>query len=204
MNDSTKELLTTIAENMPKIKAQGFSEGQNAGGNNTVKDTIYLTNDLLIESRENGLWIVDGERATQIYSKDTLLSMADSAWNADEAVKASYDSEGRELKGTIVVEIGDSYAYVVLRDREILSFGVIDYIYFDPPEDDYYIGFESSMHFSTPSYVGDDFIQGDGVYFKGDHTSEGVFTPEADTRYSIKFEYNGERIVATVSGVPIL
>ena len=200
MNESTKTLLTTIAENLPKIKEQGFIEGQNAGGG-VADGIIRLTDTLCIKAEEDGIWIEDNGVSVRLYSNDDNKIQAGYASYANTANCAYYDSEGRELKGTTIYEFGDSYAYVVLNDRETLSYGVVDYISVELPED-YYIGFASSVYFTTPSYVGDDFVQADGVYFKGDHTSEGVFTPEADTRYSIKFEYNGERFVATVSGVP--
>ena len=200
MNDSTKELLTTIAENLPKIKAQGFAEGQNTGGN-TANGIIRLTDTLCIKAEEDGIWIEDNGVSVRLYSNDDNKIQAGYASYANTANCAYYDSEGRELKGTTIYEIGDSYAYVVLNDREVLSYGVIDDIFVELPED-CSIGFKSSVYFTTPSNVGDDFVQADGVYFKGDNTNNGTFTPESDTRYTIKFEYNGERFVATVSGVP--
>ena len=202
LSEELKQKLIAIAENVQKVYDNGVADGQRtSGGNSSPQEVIYLTNDIRIESRENGLWIVNGEEEIHIYDSKWQQLQAQYADYANEAEKAFYDSEGRELKGCTLYEYGDSYAYVVLNDREVLSYDVVDYISVELP-DDYSVGFESKVHFTTPSSVGSDFVQADDVYFKGDNTSNGVFNPEADTRYTIDFEYNGNRFVGTVSGVP--
>lgn len=197
LSEDTKQKLIEIAENIPKV----YENGAASGGGNSPKDVIYLTNDIRIESRENGLWIVDGEEELHIYDNKWQQLQAQYADYANEADRAFYDAEGRELKGTTVYEYYDSYAYVVLENGTALSYGVVDNISVELPED-YYIGFTSSVYFTTPSYVGGDFVDSDGVYYKGDDTDGGTFNPKTDTRYTLKFEYNGERFIATVSGVP--
>lgn len=166
-------------------------------------DKICLEDGVSLEAREDGIWIVDGEEEIQIYDSDWQQLQAQYSDYANEADYAFCDPEGRELKGTTLYEFYDSYAYVVLNDREVLSYDVVDNISVELP-DEYYVGFESKVYFTTPSSVGSDFVQADDVYFKGDNTNNGVFTPEADTRYTINFEYNGNRYVGTVSGVPVM
>lgn len=202
LSEATIQKFITIAENIQKVYDNGVASAS-SGSSSNPQGVIYLTNDLRIESRENGLWIVDGEEETHIYDSKWQQLQAQYADYANEADRAFYDSEGRELKGTTIYEFYDSYAYVVLENGTTLSYEVVDYISVELP-DDYSVGFTSKVHFATPSSVGGDFVQADGVYFKGDNTNNGVFTPEADTRYTINFEYNGNRLVATVSGVPVM
>lgn len=200
MNEETKTLLKTIADNLTKVKAQGYVDGQKAGGN-VANGTIYLTDTLCIKAEEDGIWIENNGTSVRLYSNADNKIQAGYASYANTANCANYDSVGRELKGTTLYEFEDSYASVVLNDGEVLSYGVVDNFSVELPED-YSVGFASSVYFTTPSYVGDDFVQADEVYFKGDNTHNGIFTPDADTRYTIKFEYNGESFVATASGVP--
>ena len=194
-SDATLQKFIAIVENLKhSIK------------NSEASAVINLTNDLRIESRENGIWIVDGERATQIYSKDTLLSMADSAWNADEAGKASYDSEGITLKGIDIQEYGDcDYFYIDAYDGLVANIGVANGTFEVVLPDECEVGYTSKVFFTTPSDVDEYYFTANTsntVYFKGDHTNNGEFTPEADTRYTMNFEYDGVNIVAYVSGVP--
>lgn len=215
MNNTTENLINTmtnitksIAENQQAV----YSAGEEAGKRSVIvkgqdesnpQDTIYLTEGLRIESRADGIWIVSGENEVRLYNGGNNQVEASKTRYATEASSASYDSEGRDLKGKVLYEFDDSYAYAYIEDGVNISYGIVDYYSINMP-DDYDIGFESNVYFTTPSYVDDSYVEEDDVYYKGDHTSEGKFTPEADTRYTIKYEYNGERFVGTVSGVPII
>ena len=199
MTESTKALLTTIAENLSKIKQQGII------GSGEL-DTIYLTNNIRIESRENGIWIVDGEEETLLYDKDRCITTVNRANYAEDAECASKDSEGRPIKGIDIQEYGDnSYAYVILSDGQVGTYGVVDGSLEAELPDECFLGYTSTLFFTTPSSIDENYFStNQTVYFKGDNTNSGTFEPEADTRYTIKFEYDGVNIVGYVSGVPIM
>ena len=193
LSDATMQKFITIVENLKSL-----------GNSYMPLSKIYLDNNTRIEAREDGIWIVDGERSTQLYSTLTLLSMADRAWSADEADKADYDSEGRELKGIDIQEYGDcDYFYVEASDGQIANIGVANGTLEVELPDEYDVGYTSKVIFTTPSSVDEYYFSTSATaYFKGDNTSGGEFTPEADTRYTIKFEYDGINVVGHVSGVP--
>lgn len=159
-----------------------------------------------IESRADGIWIIDGEEETLLYDKDRFITTANRANYAESAECAYEDGEGRPIKGIDVQEYGDnSDAYVILYDGQVANYGVVDGSLEAEFPDEYSIGYTSTLLITTPSYVDEDYLStSQSVYFKGDNTNSGTFTPEADTRYTIKFEYDGVNIVGYVSGVPIM
>ena len=154
LSEATKQKLIEIAENIQKVYNNGVADGSN----DAIKVAIYLTNGITIESREDGVWLVDNGEDFQLYDSKWQTLQADYAECANEAEYAYYDTLRRELKGTTLMEYSDSYAYVSLEDGSITSYGVVDYFSVDLP-DDYYIGFSAKVYFTTSSYVGDDFME---------------------------------------------
>ena len=89
LSNETKELLIEIAETLPKIYEAGLA---------VPREVIYLTNGIRIESRENGVWLVDNEEEIQLYDSKWQTLQAQYSDCANEAEYAFYDSSGRELK----------------------------------------------------------------------------------------------------------
>lgn len=207
LSEETTQKLITIAENIQKVYNNGVADGQRtSGGTPTTQAVIYLTNDIRIESRENGLWIVDGENETLLYDNDRCITTVNRANYAESAERASEDGDGRPIKGIDVQEYGDnSYSYVVLYDGQVALYGIVDGSLESEIPDGISIGYTSTLFFTTPSSVDEYYFStSQSVYFKGDNTNNGTFEPEADTRYTIKFEYDGVNIVGYVSGVPVM
>lgn len=204
MNESTAALLTTIAENMPKIKAQGIAEGQA----NKIYETLTFSNGISIEAREDGIFIVNEEnRAEKLFDANTAIITAmqsDYASEADMAHTAYYDPQMRELKGTYVYEQGDvANATVPIEDGSVFSYGMVtnSIFGFSNPEQ-YEVGFTSALYFKTPDVIPENYSQFPAdIYFKGDSTDEGAFVPEANMRYTIVFDFDGYMVNAYVSGV---
>ena len=195
-SEATIQKFITIVENLKSL------------GNSTMPfDTIYLTNNIRIESREDGIWIVDGENETLLYDNDRCITTVNRANYAESAESAYKDGEGRPIKGVDIQEYGDnSYAYAILYDGQIANFGVVDSTIDVEFPDELNIGYTSTILLTTPSgavnfYY---FSPSQTVYFKGDNTSDGEFNPVEGTRYTIKFEYDGVNIVGYVSGVPVM
>lgn len=191
LSEKTQQKLTTIAENLQKV----YSNAK-----------IYLTNNMRIESRADGIWIIDGENETLLYDNDRCITTVNRANYAESAERASKDSEGRPIKGVDIQEYGDnSYAYVILYDGQVGTYGVVDGSLEAELPDECFLGYTSTLYFTTPDYVDEYYFStNQTVYFKGDNTNGGTFEPEADTRYTIKFEYDGVNIVGYVSGVPVM
>ena len=193
LSNETIQKFIAIAENLKRL------------GNSSVPfREIYLANNMRIESREDGVWIVDGEDEVLLYDKDRGITTVTKADNAGYAERAFTDGEGRTLKGIDIQEHGDgSYCYAILYDGQMANYGVVDGSFEVELPDEYSLGYTSTLLFTTPSYVDDYYFStSETVYFKGDNTSDGEFTPEADTRYTIKFEYDGVNIVGYVGSVP--
>lgn len=199
LSNELKQKLITIAENIQKVYNTGVADGNS----DAVRATIYLTNGISIQSRASGIWIVDGEEETQLYDSQWQQLQAQFSDYASEADRAFYDPEERELKGTSIQDYGDmSNSYVSLYDRDFIVCGVADGTFDIELPEECPLDYSATLIFSASS--GLYLSTSTDVYFKGDHTSEGIFNPESDTRYTIKFEYNGERFVGTVSGVPTM
>ena len=64
--------------------------------------------------------------------------------------------------------------------------------------------FISALYFTTPSEIPNNYTQFPAdIHFKGDGTDDEAFVPEADTRYTIAFVYDGLSLVGYVSGVTV-
>lgn len=200
LSEALKQKLIEIAENIQKVYNTGVADGSG----DAIKAKIYLTNGMSIESRENGIWVVDGEEETQLYDNDRRITTVNRANYAEDAECASKDGEGRPIKGIDIQEYGDgSYCYVILSDGQVATYGIVDGSLEAELPDECFLGYTSTLIFTTPSSVDEYYLStSQSVYFKGDNTSNGEFTPEADTRYTIKFEYDGVNIVGHISGVP--
>ena len=192
LSNETKELLTTIAENLPKVYEAGLS---------APREVIYLTNGIRIESRENGVWIVDGEEAVQLYDSRWQTLQADYADCSREADYAYYDPSGRELKGTTVEDNGDEgYVNVTLYDGSIISYGVVEDISIEIPEDEINLGYTSCLHFSVGENA---WISSPScVYYVGNGTEDGTIVIDGWQRYTIKYEYNGNMVIGYVKSNP--
>lgn len=190
LSNETKELLIEIAETLPKIYEAGLA---------VPREVIYLTNGIRIESRENGVWLVDNEEEIQLYDSRWQQLQAQYSDCANEAEYAFYDSSGRELKGTTVEENGDEgYVNVTLYDGSIISYGVVDDIFIEIPEDELQVGYTSCVHFSTGSATTIDFTPASAV-FVGDSVVNLTLDIKPICRYTIKFEYNGESVIGYVT-----
>lgn len=200
MNESTAALLTTIAENMPKIKTQGFLEGQA----DKIYDTLSFSNGVNIEAREDGIYLCGVNGDSRLYEADNNSTVVDLARNADAALMAYYDAEYRELKGTTVNDYGDYDTLdLALYDGVIASCGVITTALMVSLGSDWHqIGFTSALYFKTPNVIPENYSQFPAdIYFKGDSTDNGAFVPEANMRYTIVFDFDGYMVNAYVSGV---
>ena len=193
LSDATIQKFIAIAENLKRL-----------GNSSMPFSVIYLANNMRIESRGDGIWVVDGENETLLYDKDRGITTVTKADNAGYAERAFEDGEGRPIKGVDIQEYGDgSYSYVILYDAQIANYGVVDGSFEVEIPDELSLGYTSTLFFTTPDYVDEYYFStNQTVYFKGDNTSDGEFTPEANTRYTIKFEYDGVNTVGYVSGIP--
>lgn len=200
MTDLSKELLTEIAEMLPKIKAQGFVEGREGM---KALEKITFTNGMRIEAREDGIWLVDGDEEAQLYDATSQNICSQYSDCAGEADYAFYDTSGRELKGTSIQEYGDgSGCYVVLEDGQIASFDTVSGSFDIEFPEELYLGYTSKLFFTTSS-LGFVFMDvNHPVYFTGDKTENGVITIDQDTRYAITFEYDGWKLIGNVIATP--
>lgn len=188
LSNETKELLIEIAETLPKIYEAGLA---------VPREVIYLTNGIRIESRENGVWLVDNEEEIQLYDSRYQQLQAQYSDYANEAEYAFYDSSGRELKGTTVEDNGDEgYVNVTLYDGSIISYGVVEDISIEIPEDEINLGYTSCLHFSVGENA---WISSPScVYYVGDGTEDGTIVLDGWQRYTIKYEYNGNMVIGYV------
>ncbi len=66
------------------------------------------------------------------------------------------------------------------------------------------LDYTSSIIFSTPATIPENYSTfPSDVYFKGDECDGGIFIPNATTRYTMLFYYDGTKIIGLVSGVEI-
>ena len=171
---------------------------------NTPREVIHLTNDMRIESREDGIWLVDDSDPDQdkmLYSKEYTEIWANYAGYAE---CAGLDSEGRDLKGCYIEDCGDvSDVDEVLYDGDIKAFGIVsDSLVVSLPREYQYIGFTLGLYFTTPSEMPNNYSTfPKDIHFKGDSVDEGTFVPEPDTRYTIVFDFDGYMLNGYVSGV---
>lgn len=62
----------------------------------------------------------------------------------------------------------------------------------------------SSLIFSTPATLPENYTTfPSDVYFKGDECDGGIFIPNAATRYTMLFYYDGTKIIGLVSGIEV-
>ena len=84
------------------------------------------------------------------------------------------------------------------------SFGVVTQSIDVTIDENISIDFLSALYFTTPSVIPENYSTfPDDVHFKGDCTDEDKFIPEANTRYTIVFDYDGYSVNAYVSGVGV-
>ena len=113
-----------------------------------------------------------------------IFETADSKALADAAVKS-----------TIVTSAEPE---IEVKDNAIFNCGVLDSIEITAPAA-FGLDFACQLNFTsgdTPTA-----FSSDGVTYAGDNTSDGVFTPIADRRYTIMFYSNGTDLVGAVKGV---
>lgn len=64
--------------------------------------------------------------------------------------------------------------------------------------------YTSSIIFSTPATLPENYTTfPSDVYFKGDECDGGIFIPNAATRYTMLFYYDGTKIIGLVSGIEV-
>lgn len=194
------------------------------------KQIIYLTNGMRIESREDGIYLCGSDVEYGIEDETLLYSpaggvqasaaghanIADEAYTANQATNADYastsgtadsaltDSEGRTLKGVMSEEYGDVGSQeIYILDGYIVSIGIVSTSLIGVFGSGYQtMGFTSALYFTTPSEIPENYTQFPAdIYFKGDSTDEGAFVPEANTRYTILFDFDGYMVNGYVSGV---
>jgi len=195
----------TVGDRNLKVATEEFVNGKlSSGSANTQQNAIQLSNGIRIESREDGVWLVDGDEETQLYDSQSQQIQAQYSDFANEADYAFYDTSGRELKGTSIQEYGDgSGCYVVLEDGQIASFDTVSGSFEWEFPEELYLGYTSKLFFTTSS-SGFVFVDmNHPVYFRGDSTENGAIIIEQDTRYTIAFEYDGYNLIGSVSAVPV-
>lgn len=179
------------------------------------KEAIKFANGLSIESREDGIYLVDSTKDEEneiiLYSGgfNSYVENAEYASYASEAglaENAVSDTQDRMLKGTEYGDYGDCEDLEHnINDGQIISYGIVGSLIanINEYELDMTKGLTSGLHFTTPSVIPENYTQfPDIIYFKGDSTDEGAFVPETNTRYTIVFDYDGNLIIGYVSGVP--
>ena len=179
------------------------------------REIVHLANDMRIEAREKGIWLVSDEDEylqTLIFDRtngDSLADYAEVAGHAEYAESASgaecaeYDMSGRILKGAIISDYGDKNSMeVFLDDGSVFYLGIIsDSLIVYAPENSE-PGHTTALYFTTPSEIPENYTQFPAdIYFKGDSTDEGAFVPGANMRYTIVFDFDGYMLNAYVSGV---
>lgn len=66
------------------------------------------------------------------------------------------------------------------------------------------LDYTSSIIFTTPATLPENYsIFPSDVYFKGDECDGGIFIPNAATRYTMLFYYDGTKIIGLVSGIEV-
>lgn len=66
------------------------------------------------------------------------------------------------------------------------------------------LDYASSIIFSTPATLPENYTTfPSDVYFKGDECDGGIFIPNASTRYTMLFYYDGTKIIGLVSGIEV-
>ena len=66
------------------------------------------------------------------------------------------------------------------------------------------LDYTSSIIFSTPATLPENYSTfPSDVYFKGDECDGGIFIPNASTRYTMLFYYDGTQIIGLVSGIEV-
>lgn len=181
---------------------------------NEPREAIPLTNDMRIESREEGIYLVTEAYGNydekRIFESQSGSTVADYAENAVYSEYAICDTNGRELKGAYIEELdlegNDADIYEIeIGDGYVVSFGLVNRpleILLPPANRYQYVGFTSAMYFATPSEIPEDYTQfPDVIHFKGDSVVDGRFVPEPNMRYTIVFDFDGYMLNGYVSGV---
>ena len=66
------------------------------------------------------------------------------------------------------------------------------------------LDYTSSIIFTTPATLPENYSTfPSDVYFKGDECDGGIFIPNAATRYTMLFYYDGTKIIGLVSGIEV-
>jgi hypothetical protein len=90
----------------------------------------------------------------------------------------------------------------VINHNTITRVGVVTHSISGVVGESPFVGFLAALYFATPDIIPENYSTfPDDMYFKGDSTDDGKFIPEANTRYTIVFDYDGYVVNAYVSGV---
>lgn len=103
----------------------------------------------------------------------------------------------------VITETGDVETYEMeLLNNHVTSMGIVSQSLTVTIGEAQNFNHTSAIYFTTPSAIPENYTTfPESVHFKGDGTSGGAFTPEANMRYTIIFDYDGKNVVAYVSEV---
>jgi hypothetical protein len=120
-----------------------------------------------------------------------------------DVTKEYVDEKVGEIKPTINNIYSDMVSETLL-DNTINHLGIVFLSVSVSFPEELDVGYTSALYFSTPAEIPSDYSNfPEEVTFGGDSTEDGRFIPEASTRYTIVFDYDGENINGYVRGVSL-
>ena len=143
--------------------------------------------------------------AISIGEDNEYLVNASIHYNHASTTKGYVDEKISEVKPTIIKEETDVDVATIIMENNYIYFPQMVLIKLNvsfPQEME--VGYSSELYFLTPFNLPDDYTSfPSDVKFKGDCVEDEKFVPEANTRYTIVFSYDGVGIIGYVSGVKL-
>ena len=140
----------------------------------------------------------------QIEEGNEPLSNATIYYNYLPATKWYVDNKVEGVK-PVIIQNGDAETIDIVDfcNNTEMYYGVI-YVALSVRPEAFVEGGNLALYFSTPDSIPTNYSAFPEKYiFKGDSTEDNKFVPEANTRYTIVFSYDGANVVCYVSGVKV-
>ena len=120
---------------------------------------------------------------------------------------AGYLTEHQDISGkadkTNITNSTETTVSTELSDNTELIYGEVSSISVTFPAS-VGLDYTSSIIFTTPATLPENYTTfPSDVYFKGDECDGGIFIPNASTRYTMLFYYDGTQIIGLVSGIEV-
>ena len=138
-----------------------------------------------------------------------LTSIPDEYVTDAELESKGYLTEHQDISGkadkTNILDLSDVTTIVIeeLSTNQELIYGEVTSISVTFPAS-VGLDYTSSIIFTTPATLPENYSTfPSDVYFKGDECDGGIFIPNAATRYTMLFYYDGTKIIGLVSGIEV-